>query len=55
MIICLYIDHLLIFETNLECVFKTKKYLTSKFKTNNLNKVDNVLIIKVEKHNEVMF
>ena len=51
-IICLYVDDMLIFGTNLKGVNETKKYLTSKFKMKNLNEVDTILGIKVKKHSE---
>ena len=50
-IICLYVDDMLIFGTNLRGVNETKKYLTSKFKMKDLNEVDTILGIKVKKHN----
>ncbi|KAK3032587.1 hypothetical protein RJ639_037351 [Escallonia herrerae] len=46
-IICLYVDDLLIFGTNLEGIFETKEYLNSRFKMKDLNEVDTVLGIKV--------
>ncbi|KAK3043089.1 hypothetical protein RJ639_001204 [Escallonia herrerae] len=49
-IICLYVDDLLIFGTNLEGIFETKEYLNSRFKMKDLNEVDIVLGIKVKKH-----
>ncbi|KAK2998650.1 hypothetical protein RJ639_024320 [Escallonia herrerae] len=50
-IICLYVDDLLIFGTNLEGIFETKEYLNSRFKMKDLNEIDTVLGIKVKKHN----
>ena len=38
-IICLYVDDMLIINTNMNGVNDTKKYLTSKFKMKDLNKV----------------
>ncbi|KAK3021093.1 hypothetical protein RJ639_046114 [Escallonia herrerae] len=49
-IICLYVDDLLIFGTNLEGIFETKEYLNSRFKMKDLNEVDTILGIKVKKH-----
>ncbi|KAK3043124.1 hypothetical protein RJ639_000013 [Escallonia herrerae] len=49
-IICLYVDDLLIFGTNLEGIFETKEYLNSRFKMKDLNEIDTVLGIKVKKH-----
>jgi hypothetical protein len=49
-IICLYVDDMLIFGTNMEGIFETKKYLTSRFKMKDLKEVDTILGIKVKKH-----
>jgi len=49
-IICLYVDDLLIFGTNMQGVDDTKKYLTSQFKMKDLGEVDTILGIKVNKH-----
>jgi hypothetical protein len=49
-IICLYVDDLLIFGTNMEGISETKKYLTSKFKMKDLKEVDTILGIKVKKY-----
>ncbi|KAH9669996.1 hypothetical protein KPL70_022027 [Citrus sinensis] len=42
-IICLYVDDLLIFGTNMQGVDDTKKYLTSQFKMKDLGEVDIIL------------
>jgi hypothetical protein len=39
-IICLYVDDMLIFGTNMEGISETKKYLTSRFKMKDLKEVD---------------
>ncbi|KAH9768292.1 Integrase catalytic domain-containing protein [Citrus sinensis] len=49
-IICLYVDDLLIFGTNMQGVDDTKKYLTSQFKMKDLGEVDTILGVKVNKH-----
>ena len=49
-IICLYVDDLLIFGTNMKGILDTKKYLTSQFKMKDLGEVDTILGIKVKKH-----
>jgi hypothetical protein len=49
-IVCLYVDDMLIFGTNMKGVCETKKYLTSLFKMKDLNEVDTILGIKVKKH-----
>lgn len=49
-VVCLYVDDMLIFGTNLEGVCETKEYLASKFKMKDLNEVDTILGIKVHKH-----
>ena len=46
MIICLYVDDLLIFGINMQGVNDTKKYLTSQFKMKDLGEVDTVLVSK---------
>ena len=50
-IICLYVDDLLIIGTNIQGINDTKKYLTSQFKMKDLGEVDTILGIKVKKHN----
>ena len=42
-IICLYVDDLLIFGTNMQGVNDTKKYLTSQFKMKDLGEVNTIL------------
>ena len=49
-IICLYVDDLLIVGTNMNGVTETKKYLVSSFKMKDLNEIDTILGIKVKKH-----
>ena len=49
LIICLYVDDMLIISTNIYGVNDTKKYITSKFKMKGLNEVDISLGIKVKK------
>ena len=51
-IVCLYVDDMLIFGTNMKGVCKTKKYLSSVFKMKDLNKVDTILGIKNKIHGE---
>jgi len=52
-IVCIYVDDLLIFGTNLEGIDQeTKKYLTSKFKMKDIKEMDTILGIKVKKHSE---
>jgi hypothetical protein len=51
-IICLYMDDMLIISTNINVVNDTKKYLTLKFKMKDLNEVDIILDIKIRKHSE---
>ena len=50
MIICLYVDDLLIFGTNIQGVNDTKTYLTSQFKMKDISEVDTILGVKVKKH-----
>ena len=49
-IICLYVDDMLIIGTNMDGVQDTKKYLSSQFKMKYLNEVDTILGIKFKKH-----
>ena len=49
-IICLYVDDMLIISTNMHGINDTKNYLTSTFKMKDLNEVDTILGIKVRKH-----
>ena len=48
-IVCLYVDDLLIIGTNLQGINDTKIYLTSQFKKNDLGEVDTILGIKIKK------
>lgn len=49
-IVCLYVDDMLIISTNMVGVNETKKYLSSVFKMKDLGEVDTILGIKVKKH-----
>ena len=49
---CLYVDDMLIFGTNMLGVCETKKYLASVFKIKDLNEADTILGLKVIRHNE---
>ena len=49
-IVCLYVDDMVIFGTNTKGVCETTRYLTSMFKMKDLNEVDTTLGIKVKKH-----
>jgi hypothetical protein len=49
-IICLYVDDMLIFSTNIIGIVETKRYLTSIFKMKDFGEVDTILSIKVKKH-----
>jgi hypothetical protein len=51
-IVCLYVDDMLIFGTNMLGVCETKKYLASMFKMKDLNEADTILGIKVKRHSE---
>ena len=46
-VICLYVDDMLIFETNLEIVCETKKFLGSKFDMKDLREAKVILGIKI--------
>ena len=49
-IICLYINDMLIIGTNMLGVNDTKKYLSSRFQMKDLNEVDTILGVKVKRH-----
>ena len=51
-IVCLYMDDMLIFGTNILGVCETKKHLVSVFKMKDLNEADTILGIKVKRHSE---
>ena len=51
-IICLYVDDMLIFCMNMKSVFETKKYLSSMFQMEDLNEVDTILGNKIKRHSE---
>ena len=51
-ILCLYVDDMLIFDTNMKHVCETKKYLSSMFQMKDLNEVDTILGIKIKRHSE---
>ena len=46
-VICLYVDDMLIFGTSLEVLCETKKFLGSKFDMKDLGKVEVILGIKI--------
>ena len=48
-IICLYIDDILIFWTNLQVVIDTKSFLRSKFDIKDLGEVEVILGIKISR------
>ena len=48
-VMCLYVDDILIIGTNLEIISETKKYLSSNFKMKDLGEVDTILGIKVKR------
>jgi hypothetical protein len=48
-IICLYVDDMLIISNHLEGISETKKYLSSNFKMKDLGEVDTILGIKVKR------
>ena len=51
-IVCLYVDDMLIFGTNMKGVCETKKYLSSMFQMKDLNEVDTMMGIKIKRHSE---
>ncbi|KAJ9565484.1 hypothetical protein OSB04_001450 [Centaurea solstitialis] len=48
-VICLYVDDMLIIETSLVGILETKNYLSSNFKMKDLGEVDTILGIKVKR------
>nr|GEV26548.1 hypothetical protein [Tanacetum cinerariifolium] len=51
-IICLYVDDMLIFGTDQNQVDKTEKFLTSKFSTKDMGEADVILGIKIKRENK---
>ncbi|GKC43230.1 zinc finger, CCHC-type containing protein [Tanacetum coccineum] len=51
-IICLYVDDMLIFGTNQNQVDKTKKFLSSKFSMKDIGEADVILGIKIKRENK---
>nr|GEW69835.1 zinc finger, CCHC-type [Tanacetum cinerariifolium] len=49
-IICLYVDDILIVGTNMEGINETKKFLSLCFQIKDMNEVDTILGIKVKRH-----
>ena len=54
MIICLYVNDMLSFETDSEKVQKTKGFLSSKFSTKDMGEVNVILGIKIIRDNDGM-
>ena len=54
MIICLYVDGMLIFGTGLERVEKTKNFLSSKFSMKDMGEADIILGIKLIRNNDAI-
>nr|GEU52972.1 zinc finger, CCHC-type [Tanacetum cinerariifolium] len=52
-ILCLYVDDILIVETNMESINETKKFLSSCFQMKDMNEVDTILRIKVKRYSGV--
>ncbi|CAM9000448.1 unnamed protein product [Rhodiola kirilowii] len=49
-IICLYVDDMLIFRTNLlECINQTKDFLSSKFSMKDMGEAEVILVIRIER------
>ena len=49
-IVCLYVDDMLIFGTNIKGINETKEYLSSCFQMKDLGEMDTILGIKAIKH-----
>ena len=54
MIICLYIDDMLIFGTDLEELEKTKCFLSFKFSIKDMGEANVILGIKIIRHNDAL-
>lgn len=50
-LLCLYVDDMLIISNDMNVIFKTKRFLTYIFKMKDLGLVDTILRIKVKRHN----
>ncbi|CAM8945117.1 unnamed protein product [Rhodiola kirilowii] len=48
-IICLYVDDMLIFGTNLKCINQTKEFLSSKFSMKDMGEAEVILGIRIKK------
>ncbi|CAM8914041.1 unnamed protein product [Rhodiola kirilowii] len=48
-IICLYVDDMLIFGTNLECINQTKDFLSSKFSLKDMGEAEVILGIRIKR------
>ncbi|CAM8884428.1 unnamed protein product [Rhodiola kirilowii] len=48
-IICLYIDDMLIFGTNMKCINQTKEFLSSKFSMKDMGEAEVILGIRIER------
>ncbi|CAM9000248.1 unnamed protein product [Rhodiola kirilowii] len=48
-IICLYVDNMLIFGTNLKCINQTKEFLSSKFSMKDMGEAEVILGIRIKK------
>ncbi|GKA79203.1 zinc finger, CCHC-type containing protein [Tanacetum coccineum] len=51
-ILCLYVDDILIVETNMEGINETKKFLSSCFQMKDMNEADTILGINIKRHKE---
>ena len=53
-IVCLYVDDMLIFSDDLKGIIETKRFLSSIFKMKDIGEVDTILGIKIKRIAEVM-
>ncbi|GJZ55719.1 retrovirus-related pol polyprotein from transposon TNT 1-94 [Tanacetum coccineum] len=51
-ILCFYVDYILIVGTNIEGINESKKFMSSCFQMKDINEVDTILGIKVKRHKE---
>ena len=53
-IVCLYVDDMLILSDDLKGIIETKRFLSSTFKMKDIGEVDTILGIKIKRIAEVM-
>ena len=54
-LVCLYVDDMLILSNDMKGIMETKRFLYSNFKMEDLGEVDTILGIKVRRNNGVLY